>query len=139
MCCVFLVCLTLVYTSLSIKVFSGTLDWTLLHKQQKFWKQNVNNFVAKDCAILKALASILETSTDERSLEVACHDLGQFIQHYPYARGYLKSLRVKEKVMPLMVHPDPQVQKQALMCTQKLMLSKDSIDLLSMDKGGAPP
>ncbi|QDZ25757.1 subunit H of vacuolar ATP synthase [Chloropicon primus] len=114
------------------EVLSGTLDWTLLHKQEKFWKMNVNNFVAKDCAILKALARILESSTDERSLQVACHDIGQFVSHFPHGRGYLRSLKVKPMVMKLMAHPDPEVQKQALMCTQKLMLSKDSLDLLSL-------
>lgn len=113
------------------EVLSGTLDWTLLHKQDKFWKANASHFVAKDCAILKALVRILEHSTDERSLEVACHDVGKFINHFPHARGFLKGLKVKAKVMKLMVHPDPEVQKQALMCTQKLMLSKDSLELLS--------
>lgn len=113
------------------EVLSGTLDWTLLHKQDKFWKANASNFVAKDCAILKALVRILEHSTDERSLEVACHDVGKFIAHYPHARGFLKPLKVKSLVMKLMVHPDPAVQKQALMCTQKIMLSKDSLELLS--------
>jgi V-type H+-transporting ATPase subunit H len=113
------------------EVLSGTLDWTLLHKQDKFWKANASHFVAKDCTILKALVQILEHSTDERSLEVACHDLGKFINHYPHARGFLKGLKVKPLVMKLMVHPDPDVQKQALMCTQKLMLSKDSLELLS--------
>eukprot|EP00213_Chloropicon_mariensis_P005681 CAMPEP_0197472388 /NCGR_PEP_ID=MMETSP1309-20131121/3580_1 /TAXON_ID=464262 /ORGANISM="Genus nov. species nov., Strain RCC998" /LENGTH=493 /DNA_ID=CAMNT_0043010897 /DNA_START=147 /DNA_END=1628 /DNA_ORIENTATION=+ len=114
------------------EVLSGTLDWTLLHKQEKFWKMNAANFVAKDCTILKALARLLETSTDERTLEVACHDIGQFISHYPHGRGFMNALKVKPLVMKLMVHPDPEVQKQALMCTQKLMLSKDSLDLLSL-------
>ena len=33
--------------------------------------------------------------------------------------------------MKLMTHADAEVAKQALMCCQKLMLSKDSLDLLS--------
>jgi len=114
------------------EVLSGTLDWTLFHKQDKFWKMNVQNFVAKDCQILKALVRILQSSTDERTLEVACHDIGRFIHHYPHGRPLLKALKVKPQVMKLMVHPDPEVQKQALMCTQKLMLSKDSLDLLDL-------
>ena len=114
------------------EVLSGTLDWTMLRKEQKFWKMNAGHFVEKDCVILKALARILESSTDERSLEVACHDLGQFVTHFPHGRGYLRGIKVKPLVMKLMVHPDPDVQKQALMCTQKLMLSKDSLDLLSL-------
>ncbi len=39
-------------------------------------------------------------------------------------------LRGKELVMRLMMHPDPEVQKQALMCVQKVLLSRDKVDFL---------
>lgn len=32
-------------------------------------------------------------------------------------------LKAKDKVMARMTHPDPEVQKQALLCIQKLLLS----------------
>lgn len=39
-------------------------------------------------------------------------------------------LRGKELVMRLMMHPDPEVQKEALLCVQKILLSKDKVDFL---------
>ena len=32
--------------------------------------------------------------------------------------------------MRLMMHPDPDVQKEALLCVQKILLSKDKVDVL---------
>ena len=33
--------------------------------------------------------------------------------------------------MRLMMHPDPDVQRQSLLCTQKIMLGKDKLEFLS--------
>ena len=38
--------------------------------------------------------------------------------------------------MRLMVHPDPEVQSQALKCVQKVLLSKDKSDFLANVGGG---
>lgn len=59
-----------------------------------------------------------------RNLAVGCHDLGQFILFHPQGRYIVADLRGKELVMRLMSHPDPDVQKQALLCVQKIMLGK---------------
>lgn len=55
---------------------------------------------------------------------MGCHDLGQFILFHPQGRYIVADLRGKELVMRLMSHPDPDVQKQALLCVQKIMLGK---------------
>ena len=39
-------------------------------------------------------------------------------------------LRGKELVMRLMMHPDAEVQKQALLAVQKILLAKDKVDYL---------
>lgn len=39
--------------------------------------------------------------------------------------------RGKELVMRLMMHPEPEVQKQALLCVQKIMLAKDKLEYLN--------
>ena len=39
-------------------------------------------------------------------------------------------LRGKELVMRLMMHPDAEVQKQALLAVQKILLAKDKVDFL---------
>lgn len=40
-------------------------------------------------------------------------------------------MRGKELVMRLMMHPDPTVQKQALLCVQKVMLARDKLEFLT--------
>lgn len=59
-----------------------------------------------------------------RTLAVACNDLGRFIETHPHGRYVVSDLRGKELVMRLMSHPDPEVQKRALLCVQKIMLPK---------------
>jgi V-type H+-transporting ATPase subunit H len=65
-----------------------------------------------------------------RTLAVACHDLGQFIMSHPQGRHIITDLRGKELVMRHLAHPDAQVQKQALLCIQKIMLTKDKLEFL---------
>ena len=40
-------------------------------------------------------------------------------------------LKGKERVLHLVQHPDPEVQKQALLATQKILLSRDKVDFLA--------
>ena len=40
-------------------------------------------------------------------------------------------LRGKELVMRLMMHPDPSVQRQALLCVQKIMLARDKLEFMN--------
>lgn len=40
-------------------------------------------------------------------------------------------LKGKERVLHLVQHPDPEVQKQALLATQKILLSRDKADFLA--------
>ena len=93
---------------------SGRLDWTLLHKEETFWRTHCGQLAAKNCAVLRALVALLE-SPDARTVEVACHDIGQFIRFYPSGRNLCRKVDAKTAVMRLMVHPNPDVQKQALM------------------------
>lgn len=43
----------------------------------------------------------------------------------------IAEFRGKELVMRLMMHPDPEVQKQALLCVQKIMLARDKLEFLN--------
>lgn len=47
-------------------------------------------------------------------------------------RYIVADLRGKELVMRLMGHPDAEVQKQALLTVQKIMLTKDKLEFLSV-------
>jgi V-type H+-transporting ATPase subunit H len=113
------------------EVLSGSLDWTPMHTSEQFWRENVGHFEEKDFQILRVLVKLLEAGREPRTLAVACHDLGHFITYYPGGKGIVTELKAKERVLQLVQHPDADVQKAALLATQKILLSKDKVDYLS--------
>ncbi|KAJ8450547.1 hypothetical protein Cgig2_020184 [Carnegiea gigantea] len=104
------------------EVLLGHLDWSPVHKDNFFWRENINKFEENDFQILRVLITILDTSNDPRSLAVACFDLSQFIQYHPSGRLVVNSLKAKERVMKLMNHENAEVTKNALLCIQRLLL-----------------
>lgn len=104
------------------EVLLGHLDWSPMHKDPAFWRDNITNFEENDFQILRVLITILDTSSDPRPLAVACFDLSQFIQHHPAGRVIVTDLKAKERVMKLMNHENAEVTKNALLCIQRLFL-----------------
>ncbi|KAI4339303.1 hypothetical protein MLD38_024263 [Melastoma candidum] len=104
------------------EVLLGQLDWSPMHKDPHFWRENITCFEENDFQILKVLITILDTSNDPRSLAVACFDLSQFIQCYPAGRVIVTNLKAKERVMKLLNHENAEVTKNALLCIQRLFL-----------------
>uniref|UniRef100_A0A1J3CY23 V-type proton ATPase subunit H n=1 Tax=Noccaea caerulescens TaxID=107243 RepID=A0A1J3CY23_NOCCA len=104
------------------EVLLGHLDWNPMHKEANFWRENVNSFEENDFQILRVLLTILDTSSDPRSLAVACFDLSQFIQYHAAGRVIVTDLKAKERVMKLMNHENAEVTKNALLCIQRLLL-----------------
>ncbi|GAV65499.1 V-ATPase_H_N domain-containing protein/V-ATPase_H_C domain-containing protein, partial [Cephalotus follicularis] len=104
------------------EVLLGHLDWSPMHKDVIFWRENITNFEDNDFQILRVLITILDTSNDPRTLAVACFDLSQFIQHHPAGRIIVTDLKAKERVMKLMNHENAEVTKNALLCIQRLFL-----------------
>ncbi|KAI8031197.1 V-type proton ATPase subunit H [Camellia lanceoleosa] len=104
------------------EVLLGQLDWSPMHKDPIFWRDNITNFEENDFQILRVLVTILDTSSDQRALAVACFDLSQFIQFHPAGRIIVTDLKAKERVMKLMNHDNAEVTKNALLCIQRLFL-----------------
>ncbi|KAJ7952953.1 V-type proton ATPase subunit H [Quillaja saponaria] len=104
------------------EVLLGHLDWSPMHKDPIFWRENITHFEENDFQILRVLITILDTSSDPRALAVACFDLSQFIQHHPAGRIIVTDLKAKERVMKLMNHESAEVTKNALLCIQRLFL-----------------
>ncbi|KAM7279115.1 hypothetical protein ACFE04_006249 [Oxalis oulophora] len=104
------------------EVLLGHLDWSPMHKDPLFWRENITSFEENDFQILRVLITILDTSSDPRTLAVACYDLSQFIQNHPAGRIIVTDLKAKERVMKLMNHESPEVTKNALLCIQRLFL-----------------
>ncbi|XP_073116256.1 probable V-type proton ATPase subunit H isoform X1 [Elaeis guineensis] len=104
------------------EVLLGHLDWSPMHKDPNFWRENITNFEENDFQILRVLITILDTSNDPTALAVACYDLSQFIQYHPGGRIVISDMKAKERVMKLMNHENAEVTKNALLCVQRLFL-----------------
>jgi len=103
------------------EVESGKLYWSQVHKE-KFWRENVNRFEENDFSLVISLIKFLD-SLDVETVAVACYDLGEFCRFYQGGKKILTRLKGKEKLMMQMSHPSPDVQKQALLAVQKLMVT----------------
>eukprot|EP01095_Lingulamoeba_sp_RSL-Kostka_P011968 TRINITY_DN4674_c0_g1_i1.p1 TRINITY_DN4674_c0_g1~~TRINITY_DN4674_c0_g1_i1.p1 ORF type:complete len:446 (-),score=124.56 TRINITY_DN4674_c0_g1_i1:250-1587(-) len=106
------------------EVESGSLDWNNpAHKSEKFWRENVMKFENDDFYLLGILINILEDSQDATILAIALNDLGQFLKFHPRGRLLLiRKLNAKAQIMEKLTHQDPEVQRHALLCTQKLLI-----------------
>ncbi|KAF4357402.1 hypothetical protein F8388_017862 [Cannabis sativa] len=105
------------------EVLIGRLDWSPIRKDFTFWSNNIAQFEENNFQILRVLITILDTSCDPRALAVACFDLSQFIKHHIDGRFIVTKLNAKERVMKLLDHKNDEVTKNALVCTQRLLLS----------------
>ncbi|KAM3383466.1 V-type proton ATPase subunit H isoform X1 [Capsicum galapagoense] len=110
------------YDKYKQEVLLGNLDWSPMHKDPHFWKENINCFEENGFQILRVLLTILDTSNDARTLAVACYDLSQFIQCHPAGRVIVADLKAKERIMKLLNHDAAEVTKNALLCIQRLFL-----------------
>ncbi|XP_077989685.1 V-type proton ATPase subunit H-like [Glandiceps talaboti] len=107
------------YTS---ELKSGRLEWSPVHKSEKFWRENASRLNEKNYELLKILVKLLETSKDPQVLAVSAHDIGEYVRHYPRGKHNIEQLGGKELVMTYMSHEDPNVRYEALLAVQKLMV-----------------
>ena len=104
---------------------SGALDWTAAHTDEGFWRENASKLTDNNCQLLRMLvAAASDPGAEPRTLAVVCHDLGEFATHYPAGRFLVQDLKGKDCAMRLLAHADDEVRKQALLCTQKLLVQK---------------
>lgn len=104
------------------EVRSGRLEWSPVHKSEKFWRENAQRLNEKNFELLKILTKLLDKSNDPTILAVAAHDTGEYVRHYPRGKHVLENLGCKVMVMKMMTHNDPNVRKEALLAVQKLMV-----------------
>ncbi|KAG0490233.1 hypothetical protein HPP92_007096 [Vanilla planifolia] len=104
------------------EVVLGQLDWSPMHKDPGFWRENITNFEENDFQILRVLVTILDTSNDPTALSVACFDLSQFVRYHSAGRIIASDMKVKERMMKLLNHENTEVTKNALLCAQRLFL-----------------
>ncbi|VDK77408.1 unnamed protein product [Onchocerca ochengi] len=104
------------------EVKSGRLQWSPVHKSEKFWRENAQKFNEKDFELLKILIKILEVQSDTLALCVAVHDIGEYVRHYPRGKNKIEQLQGKQAVMKLLSADDPNVRYHSLLAIQKLMV-----------------
>ncbi|KAL5969487.1 V-type proton ATPase subunit H, partial [Taenia solium] len=101
---------------------SGRLEWSPVHKSEKFWRENAVKFTENNYELLKMLVYLMESSTEAVILSVAAHDVGEFVRHYPRGKQVIDQLGGKQVVMSLLQHHDPSVRYNALLALQKIMV-----------------
>ncbi|KAL7055029.1 hypothetical protein AAHC03_024273 [Spirometra sp. Aus1] len=101
---------------------SGRLEWSPVHKSEKFWRENADKFTEKNYELLKMLVYIMEHSTEPLILSVAAYDVGEFVRHYPRGKQVIDQLGGKHLVMSLLQHADASVRYNALLALQKIMV-----------------
>ncbi|XP_013407528.1 V-type proton ATPase subunit H [Lingula anatina] len=104
------------------EVKSGRMEWSPVHKSERFWRENAIRLNEKNYELLKMLIKYLETSKDPLVLSVAAHDIGEYVRHYPRGKHVIEQLGGKQLVMQHLTHDDPNVRYEALLAVQKLMV-----------------
>eukprot|EP01101_Sappina_pedata_P010603 TRINITY_DN6721_c0_g1_i1.p1 TRINITY_DN6721_c0_g1~~TRINITY_DN6721_c0_g1_i1.p1 ORF type:complete len:456 (-),score=245.97 TRINITY_DN6721_c0_g1_i1:132-1499(-) len=105
------------------ELFNGELEWSPVHKSEKFWRENAAHFEANNNRALVALVGLLTSEASSTVLSVACHDIGEIARFHPRGRTLIQNSGAKIVVMKVMAsHKDAEVQKQALLCLQKIMV-----------------
>lgn len=135
------------------EVISNRLLWTPVHKSEKFWRENIKKFGESDFLMIRMLTAILHAAAADVSIEglpeeaeipaaekldvpeittkldqtvicVACHDIGQFVSYHPRGKKILEEYGTKFLIYKLMEHPSDLVRREALGCTQKMLLQR---------------
>lgn len=105
------------------ELFNGELEWSPVHKSEKFWRENAQRFEENNNRALVTLVGLLSSDASATVLSVACHDIGEIARLHPRGRNLIQSSGAKIQVMKLMSgHKDPEVQRHALLCLQKIMV-----------------
>merc|ERR1719273_2935691 len=110
------------YDEYVTEVRSGRLEWSPVHRSEKFWRENAAKLNDKNYELLRILITLLESTKEPLVLSVACFDLGEYVRHYQRGKHVLETLGGKTMVMALLSHDDPNVRYEALLAVQKLMV-----------------
>lgn len=104
------------------EVKTGRLEWSPVHRSDKFWRENVMRLNDNNYEVLGLLTTLLQESQNPVVIAVAAHDLGEYVRYYPRGKKVVDKLKAKELVMNLVNHKQPEVRIQALLSIQKMMV-----------------
>jgi len=108
------------YEMYEAEVNAGNLRWSPVHSEQ-FWRENHPKFDENNFDLIPLLIKLLQRE-EETIIEVACYDLGEFARFHPDGKTIINKKKGKSWLMERMSHSSPDVQRQALLAVQKLMV-----------------
>ena len=71
----------------------GHLEWSPVHCE-KFWKENVKKFEDQDFHLIRKLVEMLNDDNN-KTVAVACYDLGEFCRYHPFGRKFVFGVKTK--------------------------------------------
>jgi len=105
------------------EVASSRLNWSPVHRSDKFWRENAPRLNENNFFLIKHLVKLLkDTATSPAVLEIAAFDIGEYVRYYPRGKSVIEQFDGKSAVMALLTHNDANVKHQSLLCVQKLMV-----------------
>jgi len=109
------------------EVLSNLHDgWTPVHKSVLFWHNNIHRFEDGKYEVVRKLVDIIDhdKKMDDRAVQIALHDIGMFIVHFPKGKKIIEDLKAKSKIMMYLADSNvsDDTRKEALMCVQKMMI-----------------
>lgn len=106
------------------EVLSGNLEWGMVHKDDRFWRENVSRFSENNFQIAGVLIDLISRSKNPQVVAIALHDIGQFVRFHASGRAVIQNIpEAKVSIMEKLEDKDAEVQKEALLAIQKLMVS----------------
>ncbi|KCV71085.1 hypothetical protein H696_02034 [Fonticula alba] len=111
------------FEEFAAEIRSTRLDWSPAHTSETFWSNNIENINSNSYELIRLLHSILEHSSDDKSLAVACHYFGQYVNVYPRGKDVLTRLGSKDVLLRHLTHTSQVVKYEALLALQKFMVS----------------
>lgn len=104
------------------RILSDSLQRSILHKDELFWKTLIPHFGEDNFEIIGVLINSIQ-SPDPEKVTVALYHIGNFIKYHPASHRILNIIPdTKAKLMAKLDDPDPKVQLEALFTIQRLVL-----------------
>lgn len=88
------------------------LEWTPVHSE-KFWKENVKRFEDQDFYLIRKLVQLINSQND-RTVAVACYDLGEFCRFHPFGKNIVEKMNAKNLIMHKAQSENNEVRETAL-------------------------
>jgi V-type H+-transporting ATPase subunit H len=108
----------------AFELAAGQLEWSPVHKSERFWQENAIKFELQDGHSLKALKAMLSSpQSSARTLAVAAWDVGEFARFHPRGKQIVSALELKLPIMKLLNHADEAVSREALLALQKMLVT----------------